>query len=74
MASVPLISSREAVRAFEKIGYEVNHQTGSHIIMRRRLPPHLHLSIPNRRELPRGTLRQLIRNAGMTVEEFIKLL
>ena len=74
MASVPLISSREAIKAFEKIGYEINHQTGSHIILRRREPPQLHLSVSNRRELPRGTLRRLIRDAGLTVEEFIKLL
>jgi predicted RNA binding protein YcfA (HicA-like mRNA interferase family) len=74
MPPVPLISTREAVKAFEKIGYEVNHQTGSHIILRRREPPHMHLSVPNRRELPRGTLRTLIRDAGLTVEEFIKLL
>lgn len=74
MPPVPLISSREAIRAFEKIGYEVNHQTGSHIILRKKQPPHLHLSVPNRRELPRGTLRSLIRNAELTVDEFIKLL
>jgi len=74
MPSVPLISSREAIKAFEKIGYTKNHQTGSHIILRRIEPPRLHLSVPERRELPRGTLRRLIRDAGLTVEEFIKLL
>ncbi len=74
MPPVPLIATRDAIKAFEKLGYETNHQTGSHIIMRRRQPPHVHLSIPNRRELPRGTLRSLIRAAGMTVEEFIQLL
>ena len=74
MARVPLVSSRKAIKVFEKIGYEINHQTGSHIILRRREPPHLHLSVPNRRELPRGTLRKLIRTAGITVDEFVKLL
>ena len=74
MPPVPLISTREAIHAFAKVGYEVNHQTGSHIILRRRESPYLHLSIPNRRELPRGTLRKLIRDAGLTVEEFINLL
>ena len=74
MALVPLISSREVIRAFEKVGYEVNHQTGSHIILRRTQPPHLHLSVPNRREVPRGTLRTLIRDTGLTLEQFIALL
>lgn len=74
MPPVPLISSGEAIKAFEKVGYERNHQTGSHIILRRRQPPFLHLSVPNRRELPRGTLRQLIKAAGLTIEEFTKLL
>lgn len=74
MPPVPLVSTHNAIKAFEKVGYQVNHQTGSHIILRRREPPHLHLSIPNRRQLPRGTLRRLIRDAGLTVEEFTKLL
>ena len=74
MPRVPLISTRQAIKAFEKAGYELNHQTGSHMILRRREPPHLHLSIPNRRELARGTLRKLIRDAGLTVEQFQDLL
>ncbi|MCI0364834.1 MAG: type II toxin-antitoxin system HicA family toxin [Phycisphaerales bacterium] len=74
MPPVPLVSTRQAINAFTKVGYEVNHQTGSHIILRKSQSPHLHLSIPNRRELPRGTLRKLIRDAGLTVEEFINLL
>ena len=74
MPSVPLVSSREVIKVFEKMGYEMNHQTGSHVILRRREPPHMHLSIPNRRELPRGTLRKLIQDAGLIIEEFTKLL
>jgi predicted RNA binding protein YcfA (HicA-like mRNA interferase family) len=70
--TVPLVPSREAIKAFQKVGFEVNHQTGSHIILRRREPPHTHLSVPQRRELPRGTLRRLIRDAGLTVKEFTK--
>lgn len=74
MPPVPLVSSDEAIRAFEKIGYEVFHQRGSHIILRRKEPPHRHLSIPRRRELARGTLRGLIRQAELSVEQFIELL
>ncbi|MEZ6235047.1 MAG: type II toxin-antitoxin system HicA family toxin [Phycisphaerales bacterium] len=70
MGRLPVVSGKEAVRAFERIGYEVNHQTGSHIILRRREAPHRHVSIPNHREIAKGTLRGLIRDAGLTVEEY----
>lgn len=74
MPPVPLIPSKDAIKVFQHLGYEVHHQKGSHIIMRRTTQPHLHLSIPDRRELARGTLRSLIRNAGLTVEEFCRYL
>lgn len=74
MSRLPAISGRDAVRAFAKTGYHVNHQTGSHVILRHESPPHRHLSIPNHRELAKGTLRGLIRDAGLTVDEFVKLL
>ncbi len=74
MTRLPVISGREAVRAFEKIGYQDSHQTGSDVIMRRVLPPHRHLSSPDHRDLGKGTLRGLIRDTGLTVEEFVALL
>jgi predicted RNA binding protein YcfA (HicA-like mRNA interferase family) len=61
------------VKAFQKIGYEIDHQTGSHIILRHRDPPHRRLSVPDHNELAKGTLRKLIRQAGLTVEEFVRL-
>jgi hypothetical protein len=45
-----------------------------HIILRRADPPHRRLSIPNYKELAKGTLRALIRKAGLTVDEFAQLL
>jgi len=69
-----LISGREAVQAFQKVGYEIDHQTGSHIILRHINSPHRRLSVPNHKTLAKGTLRALIRQAGLTVEEFNKLL
>ena len=74
MSRLSVTSGRDAVRAFEKVGYRVSHQTGSHIILRHEAPPHRHLSIPNHRELAKGTLRGLIRDAGLTVEGFVVLL
>ena len=70
MSKLPVVSGREAVRAFERLGYVVDHQTGSHIILRHRAPPYRRLTVPDHRELAKGTLRSLFREAGLTVEEF----
>ena len=47
---------------------------GSHIILRNTAPPHRRLTVPNHKEIAKGTLRSIIREAGLTVEEFVKLL
>ncbi len=72
MASLPVISGREAVKAFQKLGFLFHHQRGSHIILYH--ANGRHLSVPDHKELDRGTLRALIRGAGVTVDEFVKLL
>ncbi len=74
MPKLPVVSGIEAIKAFSKIGYEIDHQTGSHIILRQRNYPHRRLTVPNHREVAKGTLRGLIKQAGLTVEEFIELL
>ena len=60
--------------AFRRLGYEVDRQKGSHIVLRNVRPPHRRLTVPDHRELATGTLRALIREAGITVEEFTALL
>ena len=72
MSRLPVCSGQLAVRAFQKVGYAVDHQTGSHIILRH--PQMRRLTVPNHRELAKGTLRALIREAGLTKEEFAGLL
>jgi predicted RNA binding protein YcfA (HicA-like mRNA interferase family) len=72
MSKLPVCSGADAVKAFRQIGYEVDHQTGSHIILRH--PSMRRLTVPNHRELAKGTLRSLIREAGITKEEFSELL
>lgn len=74
MSKLPVVSGRDAIRAFTKVGYDVDHQTGSHVILRHRDRPHRRLSVPDHRELARGTLRKLIREAGLTVEQFRSIL
>ena len=72
MAKLPILSGQEAAKAFAKAGFVYDHHSGSHMIYY-----HLdgrHLSIPDHREVDRGTLRTLIRHAGLTVEEFVALL
>ena len=74
MADLPVISGREAVRAFRKVGYETDRQSGSHIILRQAESPHRRLTVPDHKELRKGTLRALIRQAGLSVDEFVALL
>jgi predicted RNA binding protein YcfA (HicA-like mRNA interferase family) len=73
MPRLPRISGREAVAAFERAGFQARRRRGSHIIMTRPGLPET-LSIPDHRELKTGTLRALVRKAGLTVERFEELL
>ena len=67
------ISGKETVKAFQKAGWQPIGQVGSHLVMTKP-GVRVNLSIPQHKELSVGTLRALIRNAGLTVEEFLKLL
>jgi predicted RNA binding protein YcfA (HicA-like mRNA interferase family) len=73
MARLANISGKEAVKAFEKAGWGVAGQVGSHVVM---IKPGVraNLSIPQHKELSVGTLRALIRHAGLSVDEFLNLL
>ena len=74
MPKLPVISGKEAIKAFMKIGYLPDHQTGSHIILRHKDPPHRRLVIPNHKELNRKTLRKIVNQSGISVDEFVELL
>jgi len=73
MLKLPVVSGVEVAKALAKIGYEVDHQTGSHLILRQKEYPHRRITVPMHREIAKGTLRAIIRQAGLTVEEFIEL-
>lgn len=75
MAKLPVISGREAAKTFGKVGFELaaGRGKGSHQFMVRENPRCV-LTIPNHRELAPGTLRAMIRQAGLTVEQFVDLL
>ena len=72
MSKLPIISGRECIRKLEKLGFNIRRQKGSHIIMRRD-DPKTTVVVPNHRTLKPGTLRQIIQDAGLTVDEFVDL-
>lgn len=74
MSKLPVISGKTAVRVFERIGYRLVRTRGSHFRLYHLDPKKSPLTIPNHRALGRGLLRRLIRDAEITVEEFIELL
>jgi predicted RNA binding protein YcfA (HicA-like mRNA interferase family) len=73
VAKLPVLSARECIVALEKVGFYVIRQRGSHITLRRDSPPG-RVTVPNHKELRTGMLRAIIRQAGLTVEEFSELL
>ncbi|OGD88304.1 hypothetical protein A3D81_02735 [Candidatus Curtissbacteria bacterium RIFCSPHIGHO2_02_FULL_40_17] len=73
MSRLANISGREAVKRFAKVGYYLDHQEGSHMILYHKSGDRLPLSIPDHKELAPGLLRAQIRKAGLTVEEFLRL-
>lgn len=74
MSGLPVISGKELINLLIKVGYEIDHQTGSHIILRNKQAPFRRITIPNHKEIAKGTLRAIIRECGLTLEEFIALL
>lgn len=73
MPKLPQVSGREVVHALERAGFHFLRQTGSHIHLRRD-NPFAQVSVPNHGELKPGTLRSILREANITVEEFLELL
>jgi predicted RNA binding protein YcfA (HicA-like mRNA interferase family) len=69
-SALPVLSGREVVRVFETFGWQVVRQSASHIIMVKE-GENVTLSIPDHYEVAKGTLRSLIRAAGLTVQEFV---
>jgi predicted RNA binding protein YcfA (HicA-like mRNA interferase family) len=65
------VSARECIRALERAGFQFKRQNGSHIIMGKR---GRRVSVPNHKEIKIGTLRNIIDQAGLTVDEFVELL
>jgi len=73
MSKLPQISGRQCLKALGKIGFYFVRQRGSHMILCREEPFTL-VVVPAHQELDKGTLRAIIREAGLSVDEFLILL
>jgi predicted RNA binding protein YcfA (HicA-like mRNA interferase family) len=73
MSKLPRVSGRECAKALIKAGFYLKRREGSHMILRRDVP-FAQVVVPDHPELDRGTLRAIIRQAGLSVEEFVHLL
>ena len=73
MNKLPVVSGKECVKALTKADFYFKRQEGSHIILRRN-NPFAQVVVPDHKELDRGTLRSILRMAGFSVDEFVKLL
>ncbi len=73
MSKLPVISGKDCIKCLEYFGFHIKRQEGSHIVLRKD-SPFCQLVVPNHKTLDRGTLRALIRQADLSVDEFIKAL
>ncbi len=73
MSKLPSISGKECIGALEKIGFYEKRRESSHIIMRRN-EPFAQVVVPNHSEIAKGTLRAIIRDVELSIEEFVSLL
>jgi predicted RNA binding protein YcfA (HicA-like mRNA interferase family) len=73
VARLPLVSGKEVAKRLQKAGFEFVRQTGSRMILRRERPHRMMVSIPDHKELKKGTLKHILQQAGVPVEEFEQL-
>jgi len=75
MSSLPILKPREVIKALLRAGFYIHHQTGSHARLLHRSNPELRVTVPiHSKDIPKGTLRRIIRQAGLTVEDFLRFL
>jgi predicted RNA binding protein YcfA (HicA-like mRNA interferase family) len=74
MAKLPTdLSGREVRAALERAGFVFRRQRGSHMVLRRD-EPFARVAVPDHRQIRAGTLRSILHEAGLTVDEFLQLL
>lgn len=73
MSRLPQVSGPDVVRVLEQVGFVVRRQHGSHIILRRDTP-FAQTVVPNHPQIDRDTLRAILRQTDLSVDEFTELL
>jgi predicted RNA binding protein YcfA (HicA-like mRNA interferase family) len=72
MPKLPVLSGRDVIKALSKIGYSFDHQTGSHVILINE--QNKRITVPIHDEIGKGLLKAILKQAGISMDEFIKLL
>ena len=71
MPKLPVVSGAETIRALERIGFKVTRQRGSHVVLRKGSTGCV---VPNHKELKKGTLAGILKQAGISNDDFIDVL
>lgn len=75
MKRLPVVSGNKVVKALQKNGFLVVHQRGSHVKLKKTEGDKVYIAIvPMHRELAKGTLKSILRQANITLEELCELL
>ena len=68
---LPAVSGRRVIKALEQAGFVVHHTTGSHAVLRHATDRNRRVTVPTHtKDLKPGTIRQIIKQSGLSVEEF----
>ena len=75
MPKLPVVKPKKVLKALQRADFFIDHQTGSHVRLVHQTDPRRRVSIPmHNKDVPTGTLKSILNQAGLTTEEFIKLL
>lgn len=73
MAKLPILKPQEVLRALQRAGFVIHHQTGSHARLIHAVHAARRVTVPiHNKDLPRGTLASIIRQSGLTLDEFLE--
>ncbi len=73
MSKLPTISGKDCIKVLQKVGFYQKRRESSHVILRRD-DPFAQIVVPDHQELAKGTLRSIIRDVDLSIDEFIELL
>ena len=74
MTKLPVVSGKQVIKSLKHAGFYVHHQKGSHVTLRMEEYPQIRVVVPIHHVVKKGTLKNIIKDAGLTVEEFVEML